>query len=229
MKPTYQIYAELQLAYDHFNKGLFSGELPECILLLDNKERRVLGYFASERFVNDIGIKCDIIAMNPMHFANPNRQIVGVLQTIVHEMCHLWQHHFGKNISLKVYHNKEWAIKMESVGLMPSKTGKPYGSKTGQQMMDYPVENGLFMQYCQTLLTPGYQLSWRDRFTMNETGLVATISLNNIDDVEIELPSTPNRSNRIKYTCPACKSNVWGKQSLNIVCVDCDEQFVSNA
>lgn len=31
--------------------------------------------------------------------------------------------------------------------------------------------------------------------------------------------------NKTKYQCPTCKSNLWGKPSMNILCVDCDSIF----
>jgi ribosomal protein S27E len=37
----------------------------------------------------------------------------------------------------------------------------------------------------------------------------------------IEKPRTGNRSNRSKYSCPACALNVWGKPGLKVGCVDC--------
>jgi hypothetical protein len=32
--PTLEVYEELQQAYDHFNEGLFSVELPTCLITL---------------------------------------------------------------------------------------------------------------------------------------------------------------------------------------------------
>jgi hypothetical protein len=34
-----------------------------------------------------------------------------------------------------------------------------------------------------------------------------------------------DRSGRVKYSCPACGCNVWGKPSLNISCDDCNQQL----
>lgn len=143
-KPTLQIYSELQTAYDHFNRELFEGQLSECILLLDNKEKRMYGYYRYKQFVNQQGDSCDCIALNPQHFAA--RDIQEVMQTIVHEMTHMWQYHFGVKHSEKSYHDKEWADKMEALGLMPSDTGRPGGKKTGQNMGDYAIKGGLFLQ-----------------------------------------------------------------------------------
>ena len=81
------------------------------------------------------------ININPVYMAMATD--LNICQTLVHEMVHLWQYEFGKP-SRAGYHNKEWAAKMEVVGLMPSDTGKPGGKKTGQQMDDYPIEKGKF-------------------------------------------------------------------------------------
>ena len=34
-----------------------------------------------------------------------------------------------------------------------------------------------------------------------------------------------NRSNRVKYTCPACNVNVWGKPNLRLICGRCEVVF----
>jgi len=42
-------YGGLQEAYDHFNKELFSGELPDVFITYQRKARS-LGYFSADRF-----------------------------------------------------------------------------------------------------------------------------------------------------------------------------------
>lgn len=34
-----------------------------------------------------------------------------------------------------------------------------------------------------------------------------------------------NKSNRIKYTCSMCETNIWGKPDLNVMCGDCNVAF----
>ena len=53
LKPTRQIGASLQDAYDFFNKELFGGKLPACIILLHRK-KNAHGYFWAE---NEVGLK----------------------------------------------------------------------------------------------------------------------------------------------------------------------------
>jgi len=137
MQPTIASAHEFQTAYDHYNVVLFNSQLPQCLITLQ-RVTNCLGYFSSKKFVAEAGVT-DEIAMNPEFFTgNP---IIQTLQTLVHEMVHLWQYHFGKP-SRRTYHNIEWANKMESVGLMPSSTGTAGGARTGQNMSDYPIIGG---------------------------------------------------------------------------------------
>jgi len=136
--PTAQNYAELQTAYDHFNQALFDGALPTCLITLQ-REKRTCGYFSSQRFADLDGRTTDEIALNPAYFAVV--PLVETMQTLVHEMAHLWQSHFGSPGRSR-YHNGEWADKMEAIGLMPSSTGKPGGRRTGDRMADYAIEGG---------------------------------------------------------------------------------------
>jgi len=63
--PTAQAYAELQAAFDHYNRELFGGELPHCLITMQ-REKRTYGYFSSERFVHRHDrSKTDEIAINP--------------------------------------------------------------------------------------------------------------------------------------------------------------------
>lgn len=158
--PTTQAYAELQQAYDHFNARLFNGQLPQCLLTLQ-REKKTCGYFSAQRFGDQQGQRVDEIALNPAYFAvEPLQEI---MQTIVHEMVHLWQFHFGKPGRGR-YHNDEWADKMQSIGLMPSSTGAPGGRRTGDHMGDYMIAGGKFDLACQALLGDAFKISWYDRF-----------------------------------------------------------------
>ena len=103
----------------------------------------------------------DEIAMNPSYFAI--RSVEETLSTLVHEMAHLWQFHFGKP-GRRGYHNKEWGAKMDSIGLCPSNTGQIGGKRTGEKMSHYIIEGGAFHAACSQLMTEAFTLSWFDRF-----------------------------------------------------------------
>lgn len=228
---TIETYNELQNAYDFFNDQLFNNALPPCLITLQ-REKRTLGYYSRNRFVNAKGEQIDELAMNPSYFGV--RTIAETLSTLCHEQVHTYQFHFG-NPSRNGYHNKEWANKMEEIGLMPSNTGRIGGKKTGQQMTHYIISGGKFEKACKKLLTKKFKLSWYDRFppvteeavkikfeSEDENQKNDDGELDNNSAIDLELLSFPileeNKSNRDKYKCPTCGNQVWGKPNMKLKC-----------
>lgn len=261
-RPTEEAYAELQFAYDFYNRELFDNSLPACMITFQ-REKRTMGYFSLKRFVRTDGSRCDEIALNPEYFAL--YPMIEVLQTLTHEMVHQWQCYFGKP-SRACYHNWEFASKMESLGLMPSSTGRPGGKKTGQKISDYVIRGGLFEQVTARLLADGFAISWMDRFPAVPPAALLTppppviqapgVLTQDFEDGEPEDADTAetatpaleasawlppaslgvplelderlpdeDRSNRVKYSCPKCAINVWGKPRLRIKCEDCQRSL----
>lgn len=220
--PTSQAYGELQTAFDHYNRELFDGALPLCLITMQ-REKRTYGYFSPKRFVHRHDKQTtDEIAINPSYFATV--PLLEVLQTMVHEMAHAWQEHFGTP-SRRTYHNAEWADKMESIGLMPSSTGKPGGKRTGEKMADYPIPGGRFLQATDALLANGFFVSWLDRHPpAQRIGATGDDDAGDLVELvgelgELLVPQEPrNRSNRVKFRCPECGAQAWGKPGLKLLC-----------
>lgn len=247
--PHLEVATELQHAYDFFNNELFEGVLPGCMITLQ-REKTSVGYFSSERFGNKDGHFTDEIAMNPSYFAI--YPILETLQTLVHEMAHLWQAHFGKPGRGR-YHNEEWAQRMEAIGLMPSHDGRPGGKRTGDHMRDYVIEGGRFIEAAKKLITAEFEISWHDRFPPAEATLNASQLPSHQLSSEMGLPAptastapavqadlmvranqaiaqhtsaSTNKSNRVKYSC-ACSPtlNFWGKAGIMALCQACNTLF----
>lgn len=244
--PTKALYRLLDAAYAHFNQQLFGGRLPACMLTLQ-RYRNTMGYFSAERWVNDDGDLAHEIALNPAYFAQ--HRVIEVLQTLVHEQCHLWQHLYGYRKSRTSYHNREWAEKMHEIGLMPSSTGEVGGAQTGQTMSDYPIADGRFLSACIALVKDGYALGWVDtepaldescqwRDTEAHSACFEQIR----DQAEVLLQPVPSvvahdaiqwdntaarakALSKSKYTCDSCGTNIWGKPGLNVICGLCDLAF----
>jgi hypothetical protein len=229
--PTRQTYDELQRAYEHFNGGLFDGALPSCLITLQ-RAKKTFGYFSADRFVSRDAQKTDEIAMNPAYFAT--RSVNEILATMVHEMVHLWQHHFGQPGRGR-YHNRQCAEKMLSIGLLPTDTGVEGGKMTGDKVHHLIIKDGAFDLACQALLTKNFVISWLDRFAL--FGRQRVDGLDGIDaGVEAEMEAlgisveteTANKSNRCKYShfCNGNeKTSVWGKAGLDLVCGKCGKPF----
>lgn len=233
--PTIEQFTALQKAYGYFNRVLFQKKLPAVILNLSRKHQAA-GFVAPFRWrraeapkgtkgtIHELSINPEILAM-PFEY---------VYSTLVHEQCHIWQWEHGKPSRLG-YHNKQWARKMESVGLVPSDTGKVGGNKTGQHMSDYPKKDGRFLKALEKMpkkfklpfiSTEG---DWVDDYFGALNFDLQGQEFNPIGEQgwTFTLPKPP-KSNRgkTKYTCPSCSMNLWGKPDLNVICGDCDRQLL---
>ncbi len=203
MKPTKDTYDYLYKAYDHFNKALFGSALPSCVLVLHRK-RGAYGYFWGDTWSEREGKRItDEIALNPETFKD--RSIAEMLSTLVHEMCHLKQYHFGKP-SRGGYHNREWAQMMEEVGLIPSDSGQPGGKKTGQSMTHYIETGGAFEIACDKLIAKGFTMPWQARTHDEKT-------------------TKKKAASKTKYTCPECGVNAWAKPDVSLICGECMDRM----
>ena len=156
-------------------------------------------------------------------------------------MCHL--ECFVKGLHGRGgYHNKAWALCMESKGLIPSTTGQPGGKQTGDAVTHYINPTGLFVKYTKDLLEENFVISWYDRFysgilnveefkkqrvsLLNETGQIyqnderikAVIENCNGNTV-MKIKKLSKSGMKVKYSC-SC-SSVWGKDGLSIKCNKC--------
>jgi hypothetical protein len=192
-------YFGLQEAFTFLNVKLFESALPDVFLTLQRRAKSG-GYFSPDRFTlrSGVGERQHEVALNPDIFtAKTDEFIVSIL---CHEMVHLWQHVRGVAPKHAGYHDKQWAAKMESLGLMPSNNGMVGGRRTGIRMQHYILEGGLFQQVFAELAGSGWKL---------------------------HLESTPYRgdarapSSKTKFTCSTCGQNVWGKPDTAVTCTPC--------
>jgi predicted SprT family Zn-dependent metalloprotease len=197
--PNHQ-YITLAAAFDFFNRRLFAGKLPPAIITLQRKAGSH-GYYSARRFEGrgDDNQETDEIALNPGTFAG--RSDSQILSTLVHEMTHHWQRHFGKPGRGR-YHNQEWADKMESMGLVATHTGAPGGSPVGQRMTHYIVIGGLFDLACDELFAGGVRLEWQSR--------------------EWHAHQDKPRTSKAKYSCSQCGLNAWAKPYAHLICGNCN-------
>ena len=114
-----------------------------------------------------------------------------MLSTLVHEMAHLWQHHFGKP-SRSNYHNKEWGDKMREIGLVPSSTGAPGGKATGQRVSHYLVFNEAVEMW---VADHGHGHLYVDLW----------------DTEEAKAERAKKAASKTRYTCPGCEAHAWAK------------------
>ena len=202
MQPTKDTYDQLDEAYQYFNDALFARKLPPCVLVLQRK-RKAYGYFWGDTWSDREG-RCvtDEIALNPDMFEA--RSVEEILSTLVHEMCHLQQHHFGKS-SKEGYHNREWADMMEKVGLIPTDTGQRGGKRTGRKVSHVIEAGGRFDVACAKFLADGFTIPWQALTPAEEERAKKKVA------------------SKTKYTCASCGANAWAKPETRLVCGLCME------
>lgn len=199
--PTVQLAHEIEQAYNWFNERLFQGKLKRCVVLFHRK-KSAHGYFWAKRWkVRDGEEQLHEIAINPDDLRD--REVKHVLSTLVHEQVHLWQEDFGKPPK-RAHHNKEWADKMEEIGLMPSNTGEVGGKRTGRRVTHYIMENGEFDLACDELLETGH-----------------TLSVVSWPFVKPKKPKTP----RVTLECPQeCGTKCRAKEDVVVRCGICKDE-----
>ena len=220
-------YGEFDRAYDFFNERLFDGQLPK-VLVTFTRKKNMLGYYSPERWesASDATNRAAELSFNPDHFTNPQtRTLTDVLSTLVHEMTHCQQHNFGQP-SRAGYHNVQWGGFMEAVGLMPSATGEVGGGKTGQQMTHYIVDGGPFAVAAAELLASGWSIRYLDRAAQRTGSPVAPVGTPGKVSGTPTAPSKPKTVSKVKFSCPSCKANAWGKPTLSLICGDCAESMI---
>jgi SprT-like family len=216
--PTADQFGAYRAMFQHFNRELFGGVLPEPLLNLSRASRKTVAFFAPDRWEGEGGATAHEISLNPAYLGRGSARETA--QSLVHEMVHDWQHIYGTP-SRQGYHNRQWSRKMLDIGLEPlnAKTGMP--AMGGQNMSDRVVEGGPFSIAFATL-PPQALLPWSS-MEARPPGTAEPGSEPQGEGDEGAEPVPPSR-NKLKYTCPNCATNVWGKPGLVIVCLGAKEQ-----
>jgi len=206
MDPTNAQFAAYRAMWDYFNVALFGGTLRPVILNF-SRAANSLGFFAPERWEHENETTHEI-SLNPAYLKS--RSARDVASTLVHEMAHLWQQEQGKP-GRRGYHNEEWARKMDELGLAPSSTGAPGSARVGYRMSHYIVEGGPFARAFDAMPRE-YLLPWTCWEPQGG-----------------DKGKAKPRASKLKYTCPTCAANAWGKPGLLLRCGECDETMVSES
>ena len=223
----------------HFNRALFDGSLPLSLLVL-KRGIGTAGHFSTGKWQQPSGYLVPEIALDPGLFGE--HSWLSLMQTVVHQQCHLWQYAHGcPGRSGPRYHNAEWAAMMESIGLMPSDTGRPEGRKTGQGIQEYPLPGGPFLKACVELAEGDLSPPLAGRYPVDaELGLPPVplklpkrferLLCSAVGNAVLDPTSRGNdlyssrlKKRKIKYCCPTCSMTVWGCSGLGLRCQSCNQ------
>ena len=257
--PTSDLYDWFVEAYNHFNTDLFAEQpLPGCIITFQRKTK-TMGYIKQNRWINisNCNKRIDELVINPEYWICS--QTSDVLSTLVHQQCHIWQCRHGSP-GRGGYHNREWADKMVSVGLIPSSTGLPGGAKTGDHVGEYIELGGSFYNSSKRFIERECRVPWLKIYPNTSQNTPRIFDADGIrygadgkpyvkgstDQKQLLLSGsrskrlketktnslesiigriTNEQKRKLKYSCPTCGVNFWGKTGINAICIDCKKRF----
>lgn len=142
-----------------------------------------------------------------------NRPIENVVATLIHEGCHLYAMQRGiKDTSNNgIYHNKRFKTLAEERGLSISKHEK-YGwtvTEPTEKTLDFCIVNSL----------EDIQIVRQSAFTFGGISGGKAPSGN-----KTITPKKPTSTR--KYICPCCGNSFRATKDINVLCMDCNVQFV---
>ena len=140
------------------------------------------------------------------------RPIENVCATLLHEMCHYWNCENGIQDCSRggTYHNKRFKETAEAHGLIV-KHSERYGwshTEPNDELLDFVLCNGL----TDILIN-------RNEFSGFAIGGSGTHS--GTDTTTTRKPSSSR-----KYICPCCGMSIRATRSVNVACLDCNEQLI---
>ncbi len=204
LKPTQTQFAAYQKIFDYFNKRLFANSLPDCMLSFSRRRSSSHTLYTPGQWRLESGSAKAEISLNLKQLRE--EEPIEVMAILVRQMVHLWQEIYG-HPSGNGYYNREWAGKMEEIGLTPTSTGLPGGRRTGQGIKHYIEPGSRFAQVFEEM-PPDYLWPFRpEAFEGNKRA---------------------RYSEKEMYRCSGCGVKVWGKGGLGLVC-ECGRVFVDKS
>ena len=215
LNPSVDQSISLIHAFDYLNNKLFEGVLPRPMLIFTRNPKVIGGYYSPSKWFNSAGDGVDEIAINANSMVEGDE--IELFQVLIHEMTHQWQQWNGTP-GRGGYHNREWADFALSIGLKPINTSDP-DAETGDTINTILIKGGKAMLVLanmpEEISIPFYAEILGDSSVPDKAALP-----------EQTPTPAPKAGKRMKYTCPKCGTNLWGKAKLNIMCIDCNTIFV---
>lgn len=190
---------ELYKAYNKLNERFYNNELPEVmIVIFETAKQNAYGWFTPSKVWKDVDGTTEMheIAMSAEYM---NRDWIQVMQTLHHEMIHLYCH---------INNIKD-----------TSRNGRYHNGKFKEQCEKHGFE--------YKITSPDKSIGWsRAELTEETQRIIAEEFELNPEAFKLAraiAPKRERRKNRSKYECLNCEYSLRGKSGLNINCGDCEE------
>ena len=208
LNPTRDYYGEAVRIVEWINDRFFDGALPIPMLIVDSNMKHPGRLIEKDSWVSDKAVPVLSFKINPVFFKNATAQercleLLRLMQLMAQD----------KDKKARNYHNRDFARAMWLHGLKTHNADNP-DKETGDHVA-FSVVPGMKFEKEFAKKTTGLELSW----------WIEEAAADEPAGDQMSGPDTPPRSKsgkRIKYACPVegCKAVAWGKDSLNIGCLD---------
>lgn len=84
-------------------------------------------------------------------------------------------------------------------------------------MSDYPIEKGVFIKAFRTM-PKDFLLPFKSSEQIDGQVVIGGEVKWTIPNAPSPAPVKPSKKNKVKYTCPRCTCNAWGKPKLDLLC-----------
>lgn len=144
-----------------------------------------------------------------------DRPIENTVATLIHEASHLYalQNDIKDTSNRGVYHNKNFKKIAEEIGHLHIEKHEKYGwtiTEPTEDTLDFIIKYGF----------ADIQLVRASQFSFTGVGIPKAGNGGMIP------PKTRKPSSTRKYICPCCGNSFRATKALNVMCMDCNEQFI---
>lgn len=208
-----RLTGELEKAFRLINTELFNGELDTPIITVIPTPRAYAHYVPYDIWNAKGTAKREInIASGTL-----DRPIENIIASLVHEMVHMYNDtvlNIQDTSNNGVYHNKNFKKTAEAHALAVTRTEK-YGyshTEPTEELIDFIITHDTLREIEICRANPSLVSVSIGTHTGNNNGLTTN-------------GANPNSHHR-KYICPCCGNSVRATKSVNILCMDCNEQMI---
>lgn len=201
----------LQKIYNLINEEYFGGELEEITLTVQESVRSYghvsvsNTWFTNEKAMKELNISANYL----------RRDITEVVTTLIHECSHIYnmEHDIKDTSNGYVYHNKRFKKTAEELGHLNVTRHDKYG-----WAITSPTEDTI--DFCIKYELENIEIGRQDFYSFG--GFTGGTSGNTT-------PTTPKqkkKSSTRKYICPCCGNSFRATKEINVLCMDCNKQFM---
>ena len=210
----------LEYGFEVLNKVYFNNELPPIVISIMSSPKSN-GHFtcgkvwrAEETLMHEINISAEHL----------DRPIENIMATLQHEMVHYYCQINGISDTCQYgrYHNGNFKREAEARGLMISRANGIGWSVTqpSESFIEVLKEHGIEKPIDIN----------RDGLAVDIAGILGILGKggndgNGVAGTQTIQPKYPKQSTR-KYQCPCCGNSFRATKEINVLCMDCNEQYV---